>query len=123
MAPNEAHDASDTQNYGVPQYVIKNRDGRMLGLSPIPDQEYNIYFFAYDQMPKVTDHSDTFEFQEQYVPVLKSRVRYYAWQFKENPQQAALALQDWTTGIRRMREQLLEEQPAREFSDNRTRWV
>ena len=119
----EASDALNNSSYGIPTYVIKNRDGRMLGLSPIPDKAYKIYFFAYNQMPLVSSFDDVFPFQEQYIPVLKSRVRYYAWQFKENPNQSQLALRDWNDGVRRMREQLLEEKPAKEFTDSRVRYV
>lgn len=119
----EARNLANQGLSGIPTHIIKNKDGRMLGLSPIPDKEYKIYFFAYTQMPKVTSFDDTFPFQEQYIPTLKARVRYYAWQFKENPNQSQLSLRDWNDGIRRMREQLLEEKPAKEFTDSRTRYI
>ena len=123
-ASQEAMDASNTQQYGVPIRFIRSRNGRQIGLSPIPDKDYKVYFFAWNQMSKVSTDSDTFPFQEQFVwTTLIPRIRYYTWMFKENKDQALMADQDWKRGIRRMREILKEDTPLKEFRDDRIRTI
>ena len=89
---NENEDDADSQNYGEPIHVIKSPDHRKFGLSPIPDKVYNVHFYAYTKPTKLSAHGDTIVFPEQYSNVITARVRYYVWQFKESPQQAAFAL-------------------------------
>ena len=43
--------------------------------------------------------------------VVTARVRYYVWQFKESPQQAAFALDDYKKGMKHMKSVLLNPQP------------
>ena len=57
-----------------------------------------------------------------YAPVLLARARYYIWQFKDNPQAAAFALDDYKKGLRSMRSNLLEPSPFF-ISDDRVRFV
>jgi len=120
----EARDEANEQNYGQPRCVIRNPDGRHFGLSPIPKQEYKIYYYAWDQITVPTVYNSTFEFQDQWVySVLLPRLRYYAWQFKENPQQAQMAEAVWKQGVRRMREQLIQDKAVQKFRDDRIRIV
>ena len=44
--------------------------------------------------------------------MLLSRARYYIWQFKDNPQAAAFALDDYKKGLGRMRSSLIEPTPS-----------
>ena len=91
-------DDADAQSYGEPSRVIKSPDGRKFGLSPIPDKVYNIHFYAFDKPTKLSAHGDTVVFPEQYTNVITARARYYVWQFKESPQQAAFAMDDYKKG-------------------------
>ena len=50
--------------------------------------------------------------------MITSRVRYYVWQFKESPQQAAFALDDYKKALRYMKSNLLNPTP-RTFTDDR----
>lgn len=118
----EAEDEANSQNYGVPVYVIRHPDGRRFGLSYIPDKEYNIYFFAWKQIDAISVYNDTFPFSEQWVhSVLIPRVRHYSWMFKENPQQSQMADGAWKQGIRRMFEQLVADKAKNHFRDDRVR--
>jgi hypothetical protein len=119
----EADDAfSSSPQYGVPKYVLRNPDNRRLGLSPIPDKEYRVYFYAFTRPVALVNEGDEFVLPDQYITVLISRARYYAWQRKENPQQAALALEDWKQGIRAMRQQEMQAAPDY-ITDDRIRFV
>ena len=59
-------DDADTQNYGVPDRVIKSPDLRKFGLSPIPDQVYRIWFYAYDLPTELDAHGDSTVFPNIY---------------------------------------------------------
>ena len=60
-------DDADTQNYGVPDRVIKSPDLRN-GLSPIPDKVYRIFFYAYNLPTELSAHSDQLVFPNAYKP-------------------------------------------------------
>jgi len=109
----EARDKSDSQTYGIPRRVIRVPENNKLGLSPIPDGVYRIYFYAYAQPTELTAHGDTIVFPKQYTSVLLARARYYVHQFKDNMSQAQLS----DVGLISMREQLIE--PFPETMDDR----
>jgi hypothetical protein len=57
-----------------------------------------------------------------YSSVLLAKARYYIWQFKDNPQAAAFALDDYKKGLRSMRSNLIEPSPTY-IKDDRMRFV
>ena len=115
----ENADDADTQGYGEPRHVIKSPDNRKFGLSPIPDKVYNVHFYAYVKPTALSAHGDTVVLPEQYTNVITSRVRYYVWQFKESPQQAAFALDDYKKAMKRMKSNLINPK-TRAMTDDRT---
>ncbi len=115
-------DDADSQNYGEPSNVIRSPDSRKFGLSPIPDKVYRVWFFAWNLPTKLTNSTDTVVFPEMYTSVLLARARYYIWQFKENPQAAAFALDDYKKGMCSMRSNLIEPTPSY-FKDDRMRLI
>ena len=115
----ENSDDASTQAYGEPKYVIKSPDNRKFGLSPIPDKAYNVHFYAFEKPTALSAHGDTVVLPEQYTNVITSRVRYYVWQFKESPQQAAFALDDYRKAMKSMKSNLLNPTP-RTMTDDRT---
>ena len=115
----ENADDADTQNHGEPKFIIKSPDSRKFGLSPIPDKVYNVHFYAFDKPTKLSAHGDTIVFPEQYVNVITARMRYYVWQFKESPQQAAFALEDYKKELRQMKSNLMNPTPKYMTDDRR----
>ena len=105
--------------HGEPIYVIKSPDNRKFGLSPIPDKVYNVHFYAFDKPTALSAHGDTMVLPEQYSNVVTARVRYYVWQFKESPQQAAFALDDYKKGMKHMKSNLMNPTP-KYMTDDRT---
>jgi len=101
---------------------MRNPDGRRVGMSPIPDKAYRIYFYAWERPTKLSSYADPVAIPDQFVSVLVSRARYYAWQRKENPQQAAIADNEYQKGLRAMREQTIDAAP-KAFTDDRVRFV
>ena len=99
--------------------IIKSPDNRKFGLSPIPDKVYNVHFYAFNRPTALSAHSDEIVFPEQYSNVITARVRYYVWQFKESPQQASFALDDYRKGLKYMKSNLMNPTPRR-MTDDRT---
>jgi len=118
----ENSDDADGQQYGVPRRVIKSPDGRNFGLSPIPDKTYKVWYFAYDLPAELDAFGDAIVFPDVYRVVLIARARYYMHQFKENPQAAAFALEDYKRGLKLMKLRLMSAQPSY-FKDDRVRFV
>ena len=115
----ENADDADTQNHGEPQFVIKSPDSRKFGLSPIPDKVYNVHFYAFVRPTALSTYDDTIVLPEQYSNIITARVRYYIWQFKESPQQAAFALDDYKKGMKHMKSNLMNPAP-KYMTDDRT---
>jgi len=115
----ENADDADTQNHGEPQFVIKSPDNRKFGLSPIPDKVYNVHFYAFVRPTALSTYDDTIVLPEQYSNIITARVRYYIWQFKESPQQAAFALDDYKKGMKHMKSNLMNPAP-KYMTDDRT---
>jgi len=115
----ENADDADTQNHGEPQFVIKSPDNRKFGLSPIPDKVYNVHFYAFVRPTALSAYDDTIVLPEQYSNIITARVRYYIWQFKESPQQAAFALDDYKKGMKHMKSNLMNPAP-KYMTDDRT---
>ena len=115
-------DDADQAEGGTPDRVIKSPDNRKFGLSPIPDQVYRIYYYAYNLPTELSAHGDAIVFPDLYVPVLINRARYYMHQFKDNNQGAAFALEDYKRGLKTMKLHLMEPTPNY-VKDDRIRFV
>ena len=116
----ENRDSSQAaSSYGVPQRIIRSEDIRHFGLSPVPDEVYRIYFYAYNRPVELSSDSDVVLFPQQYKTVLLARARYYIYQFKDNMSQAQLALAEYKKSLDKMIEQLNAPQPKYIEDDRR----
>ena len=117
----ENADDADQAVGGEPNLVIRSPDSRKFGLSPIPNKVYKVWFFAYDLPTQLSAHGDAIVFPDLYKTVILSKARYYTHQFKDNPQMAAFALEDYKKGLKSMRENLIGTVPTF-MSDDRVRF-
>ena len=104
-------DDADSQKWGEPRFVIRSPDARKFGLSPIPKKIYRLWFYAWDLPTALDAHGDATVFPDVYKPVLMARARYHFHQFKDAPQQAAFALEDYKKGLKQMRSALMNPTP------------
>ena len=118
LRDSENSDDADAQTYGEPRYVIRSPDHRKFGLSPIPDKEYNVHFYAYDRPTALSAYSDNIVLPDQYANIIIAKTRYYVHQFKENTQQAAFAMDDYKKGMKYMKSNLINPQP-KSMTDDR----
>ena len=112
----------DGSGYSEPKRVFRSLDGRYFGLSPIPDKVYRVYFNAWVQPTRLSLSTNEIVIPDTWINVLYARARYYMWQFKESPQQAAFALQEYNDGMRLMRRTLIENTPDY-MIDSRIRFI
>jgi len=116
----ENRDSSKADSsYGVPQRIIRSEDNRHFGLSPVPNEVYRIYFYAYNRPASLVNDTDKVLFPEQYKTVLMARARYYIYQFKDNIAQTQLALEEYKKSLDKMIEQLNAPQPSYVEDDRR----
>lgn len=121
-ATSEEVNKLDSNSYDTPRRILRAPDNRRVGISPLPDKVYRIYFWAYNRPVQLVAYDDELVLPDQYSTVLVARTRYYAWQRKENPQQASIALDEFNKGIASMRQQELAPAPDR-ITDDRIRFV
>lgn len=93
---------------GTPRLVYKTKDGKGLGLSPVPDKAYRIQFISWNSPKLLVNPSDPLPFPDRFYNVLVSRARYYAWMFRENIDQARLARGDYKDGVEQMKRVLIK---------------
>ena len=110
------------EGYDVPRKIFKSADTRYFGVSPIPDKVYRIYFSAWIQPSRLNVFDDEIIIPDSWINVLYAKARYYMWQFKESPQQAAFAMQEYEDGLKKMRRSLIEQTPDY-ISDDRVRYI
>jgi len=116
----ENRDSSQANsNFGVPERIIRSEDNRHFGLSPVPNEVYRIYFYAYNRPSSLVNDTDKVLFPEQYKTVLMARARYYIYQFKDNIAQTQLALTEYNKSLDNMIEQLNAPQPNYVEDDRR----
>ena len=111
LRESENEDDANAQSWGETKFVIRSPDARKFGVSPIPDKVYRVWFFAWDLPTALDAHGDTTVFPDVYTPVLMARARYHFHQFKDAPQQAAFALEDYKKGLKQMRSALMNPTP------------
>lgn len=101
----------------LPLFVYRRKDNRGFGLSPIPDdsREYTVTYAAWAEPGLLINYDDEVIIPERYYNVMVSRTRYYLWMFRENPEQASFALNEYERGIRQMHRDLVEKQSVSMF--------
>jgi hypothetical protein len=110
LRESEMRDAADTQQYGLPRYVIESKDKRYFGLSPIPKEAYTIYYTAWVRPTKLSAHDDSLLLPDEYVHCLYSRASYYMNKFKGDHTAAQMDNAAFEKQIREMHRALLGRQ-------------
>lgn len=107
-------DLENSTEGGEPIFVYRLKSNDGFGLSPYPDDRgYNVTFAAWSKPTLLSAETDTIAFPEKYYPVLISRARYFLWMFRENVEQAQVALNEYERGIKQMHKDLVDKQSIR----------
>lgn len=94
----------------IPIFVYRTKNFEGFGLSPIPNEVFTVTFSAWNDPTLLVNSVDEIAIPERYYNVLIARVRYYLWLFRENPQQANFALDEFNKGIKKMHSDLVQKQ-------------
>jgi hypothetical protein len=121
LRESENEDASEAQDYGKPKRVIQSPDTRYIGLSPIPDKVYNMYFTAWVRPTKLALFSDELLIPDEYIPVLQNGANYYLLKWKKDFDEANLTKRDYDQGLRQMYRALLSNSVST-MRDDRIRY-
>ena len=88
---------------GTPWIVYQTPNNKYMGFYPRPESLiYTVNFLAFLEPTLLVNDTDTLPFEDRYYPVLVSRARYYLWMFRENSQQASMALNEYEESLRTM---------------------
>jgi hypothetical protein len=97
---------------GEPKYVIKYSTGKY-GFSPVPDKNYYVAYNVRSNATRFTDAIEEIPIPEEFITVLVSRIKYYLWLFRENPEQANFSLGEYREGLINMKRSLLSTKEER----------
>ena len=99
-----AYDNSrNPDRYGTPSYVTKSLNNEIV-VTPVPKTGgYNLKFDFWDDPTELSADTDTPDLPSRYHDVITARVRYYAHTLRSDYQAAALCLQEYEDGVKRMR--------------------
>ena len=93
----------DPNRYDTPSIVTKNLNSELV-ISPVPKTGgYNLKFDFWDEPTELSADTSTPDLPARYHDVITSRVRYYAHTLRSDYQAAALCLQEYEEGIKRLR--------------------
>lgn len=113
---------SGNSDFNIPRGVVRSADTRYIGLTPVPDKVYRVYFNAWTVPASLDTYDQEIVIPDRWINVLYARARYYMWQFKESPQQAAFALDEYKSGIKMMRRNLIDPTPD-DMTDDRIIYI
>lgn len=116
----ELDDATGEQVYNLPERIIRSSDGRYIGVSPIPDKAYKIYFNAWVRPTKLSTHNTNLLVPDEYTPVMFLRAGYYLSNFKKDYETASMFNRDYRDSLRKMRRALMGT-PESSMRDDRIR--
>lgn len=97
---------------GEPKYVIKYSTGKF-GFSPVPDKNYYVAYNVRSNATRFTNAIEEIPIPEEFITVLVSRIKYYLWLFRENPEQANFSLGEYREGLINMKRSLLSTKEER----------
>jgi hypothetical protein len=107
----KVRDLENSTEGGEPIFVYRLKSDDGFGLSPYPDDsDFTVTFAAWSKPTLLTNSSDTVVIPDRYYTVLISRARYFLWMFRENVEQAEVALNEYERGLRQMHRDIVDKQ-------------
>ena len=105
----DAEETSGTGGYDVPRAVYMTQDSKF-GVTPIPDDEYEIEFSYFSFPSDMTLYTDTTVIPDRFRYVIIDGAMMYMMRFRSNDQQGEIHRVKFEKGIDDMRRLLLDEQ-------------
>ena len=95
-------DEANTTGTRIPEFVFKTNDDKW-GVSPIPDRAYSINYDFWGFSTDLVDYDDVLVVPTRFRHVVADGALYYAYMFRDNSEQAAMAIKSFEQGLSQMR--------------------
>lgn len=94
--------------YGLPDFVVRKQDNNFI-ISPVPDRVYTISYEGYSLPSYLSAYTDTSSIPTAFDQVIVDKALHYAYMFRDNIEQAALAQSRYEENVRKMRRILIPQ--------------
>lgn len=98
----------NSNGWTKPFYAIRKSDNNII-ISPTPDKTYKIYYEGFILPSPLSNYSDTSDIPLPFDQVIIDKALHYAYMFRDNLEQAALANTRYEDNIHKMRRILIPQ--------------
>lgn len=113
---NKDIDSPATLSYEKPRWVVQTPNNQII-LSPVPDRIYTVYYDYFTTPTPLSAYSDIPIIPSQFEQVIVDGAMYKAYLFRDNPEEAQLALNEYNRNLFNMRRTLIPQQEFMTFTD------
>lgn len=108
-------DLNATENgYGVPDAIVRTNHNKTF-VTPLANRRYYIYYDYFAAPTKMLIDSSTNLIPDQFEQVIVDKALHYSYMFRDNLEQAKLAMERYMLGIQRMRRNLIPQSEYMRF--------
>lgn len=104
----DADENLNSTEYGRPEYIVRKPDNNFL-VSTVPDRVYTIKYKGFTLPASMSVHSDTALIPTAFDQVILDKAFHYAYMFRDNIEQAALAEGRYEKNLHAMRRILIPQ--------------
>ncbi len=101
-------DGATSSTYGKPNVVVRRTDNNII-LTPVPDKVYTITYEYFNLPVELEEPDDVPLIPEQFNQVIIDKALHYAYMFRDNSEQAAIAEDRFEKSIHKMRRILIPQ--------------
>lgn len=91
-----------------PSLVVRKPDNNFI-LTPVPDQVYTIEYEYYTMPSALSAYDDTTSIPDEFVQMIVDKALHYAYMFRDNVEQAALAQKRYESNVNKVRRILIPQ--------------
>jgi hypothetical protein len=106
----------DPSGWTTPKFVVRRPDNNIV-LSTPPDRIYSVYYEGFQLPNALAAYNDTSIIPTVFDQVIVNKALYYAYMFRDNSDEAALADDKYNKSVTEMRRILIPQQPYANASD------
>lgn len=107
---------TDTTGYSIPLFIVRKPDNSIY-LGPPPDRVYTVYYEGFTIPSALSAYTDTSLVPTPFEQVIIDKALHYAYMFRDNVEEAALAEQRYKDNVFKMRRILIPQETYALASD------
>jgi len=97
-----------TDDYTKPNQIVRKPDNSVL-VTPVPDKVYTIQYEYYTMPTALVNATDTTIIPDEFEQLIVDKALHYAYMFRDNVEQAALAQKRYEDNVNRVRRILIPQ--------------